>query len=645
MDLRKINLNWGDYIIMNIGWNFPSNNFAQLNGISEAGIETFRGAPYSSLAREICQNSLDAVLDKEKPVIVEFQKIYIDKYEVPGYEELKDAMNRCLDFWYERNNKKAADFFENSHKVISKERICVLRISDFNTEGLTGSDKEYDITPWQSLVKSSGVSDKSGSSGGSYGIGKSAPYVCSDIRTLFYSTYDIDGLIATQGVARLVSFRDKNGEITQGVGYYGNIERNTALKTDLGMDENFDRDKRTGTDIYIIGFMEEDNWKEEMVTSILEGFLLSIYYNRLLVKIDDITISKDSLPLIIEQFKSTAKYAYNYYQVLTSEESSIIKKDFAGLGEIELRVLVSPNLHRKVLISRSTGMKIFDKQNISSTIQFAAILTLIGEEVNHFFRNMESPQHDSWEPDRHTDKKKAKKLRSELFKFIREGILNIGRNNSTDEIDVEGVGEFLPDDISPIEIRDNDIDETISDKTKQIDIKVVDKVLIPNGIAKIYDIIAYEEVAAAGELVDDDSNGQGRKPTGEPNSTSGGIGTLTPAKGKEDGESLIRKYVEIGIASTRLFLTDKAVNKYKLIILPEKSAVNGFVKINLSGEQSNFESDIVSAYNDSDSTTLKCEKGKIFIDRIIENNKITISFVLDYSENCSMEVGLYGYQV
>lgn len=44
---------------MQIGWNFPSNNYGQLTGIGEAGIETFKGAPYSSLAREICQNSLD----------------------------------------------------------------------------------------------------------------------------------------------------------------------------------------------------------------------------------------------------------------------------------------------------------------------------------------------------------------------------------------------------------------------------------------------------------------------------------------------------------------------------------------------------------------------------------------------------------
>jgi len=632
---------------MGIGWNFPSNNFAQLNGISEAGIETFRGAPYSSLAREISQNSLDAVLDKDKAVIIEFQKFYIDKYDIPGYEELKDAMERCLDFWSSLNNKKAIDFFKNCCSVLNKEKISVLRISDFNTIGLTGSDKEYEITPWQSLVKSSGVSDKSGAAGGSFGIGKSAPFACSDIRTLFYSTYDINGLIATQGVSRIVSFKDKNDQITQGIGYYGNIERNTPLKTHLGMDETFDRKEKTGTDIYILGFMDDDNWKQEIIASVLEGFLLSIYDSKLIVKVGDVSISKESLPLIIEEYQSLAKYAYNYYQVLTSDQSILIKKDFAGLGEVELRVLLSKNMHRKVLIARSTGMKIFDKHSISSTIQFAAILSLKSEGVNQFFRDMESPQHDAWEPDRHTDKKAAKKRRSELFKFIKEEILNIGRSNSTEEMDAEGVGEFLPDDLLISEVqRNQDVEETISDKTKQVDIKVVDKVSVAKGIAKMYDILANEEAAATGEFSDnDDVDGESRRGTGKPNSSSGGIGTPTPAKEKDNGNASIKKFIEVGIVQTRLFLIDKDANKYKLIILPGKSAVDGFVEISLSGEQSNVEANILSAYNENDSSTLKCCKGKIFIDKIVEKSKLNLSFVLDYTDNCSMEVGLYGYQI
>ena len=190
---------------MAIGWNFPSSNFGTLNGIGEAGIETFKGTPYKSLAREICQNSLDAKDGSGKPVIVEFSCSQEASRSFHDYDTLSNAIDSCLSFWKKNNNKKTVDFFDKAQKVAEQNTIPVLRISDFNTTGLTGSDKDYN-TPWQNLVKASGVSDKGDNEGGSFGIGKSAPFACSNLRTVFYSTQDIHGLCASQGVARLVDF-------------------------------------------------------------------------------------------------------------------------------------------------------------------------------------------------------------------------------------------------------------------------------------------------------------------------------------------------------------------------------------------------------------------------------------------------------
>ena len=50
-------------------WNFPSNNFGQIFGIADSGVETFKGTPIKSLAREICQNSLDAALENENLLV------------------------------------------------------------------------------------------------------------------------------------------------------------------------------------------------------------------------------------------------------------------------------------------------------------------------------------------------------------------------------------------------------------------------------------------------------------------------------------------------------------------------------------------------------------------------------------------------
>ena len=42
---------------------------------------------------------------------------------------------------------------------MNDKNIDILRISDFNTTGLTGSKEPYAVNPWQSLIKSSGISE------------------------------------------------------------------------------------------------------------------------------------------------------------------------------------------------------------------------------------------------------------------------------------------------------------------------------------------------------------------------------------------------------------------------------------------------------------------------------------------------------
>ena len=70
-------------LIPNQKWNFPSNNYGQIFGIADSGVETFKGTPIKSLAREICQNSLDASLSKTQPIKIEFKTFEIDPKKVP----------------------------------------------------------------------------------------------------------------------------------------------------------------------------------------------------------------------------------------------------------------------------------------------------------------------------------------------------------------------------------------------------------------------------------------------------------------------------------------------------------------------------------------------------------------------------------
>lgn len=165
-------------------WNFPSNNFGQISGIADSGVETFNGTPMKSLAREICQNSIDANLKNGNPTRIEFVPFEIAPDEIPGFDDLTDAFERSLRFWSLQKSTKAKKFFNTAIAVTKQPKIKCLRISDFNTTGLTGSKEEYN-SAWCNLTKSTGASDKSGTNGGSFGIGKFAPYACSQFRTVF----------------------------------------------------------------------------------------------------------------------------------------------------------------------------------------------------------------------------------------------------------------------------------------------------------------------------------------------------------------------------------------------------------------------------------------------------------------------------
>ena len=399
---------------MNICWNFPSNNDGKISGISEAGIETFRGELLKSLAKEICQNSLDAVLDSKKRVLIEFKLYNIPLKEDRRISGLEEIFNLAKNYW--QGNEKTIRFLEKAEKNFKKEKIRVLRISDYNTTGLTGSDKKKNST-WNNLVKSTGVSDKTGSSGGSYGIGKSAPFACSDLRTLFYNTLDKDGLEAFQGVANLVSF-EKEDIVTQGTGYYGNSKDNTAIRN---MDSfgGYTR-KESGTDIYIIGFLDDEEWKKKVVEAILENFLISILNENIEIKVEDVLINKENLSFLMEKYKEDIELTYEYYQVLMEKDSQALEIEFKDLGKFKLYLLIKKDFKRRILISRSNGMKIFDKNRISSSIQFSGVCILEDDKLNSYFREMETPQHDNWESDRHRNPKEAEKMKKDFFSILRE---------------------------------------------------------------------------------------------------------------------------------------------------------------------------------------------------------------------------------
>ena len=159
-------------------WRFPDNRYTSENGLDTSDMEMFKRDPVSSLAREICQNSIDAAFGM-KPVIVEFSTFDIPREKIPDIERLSEQISACYD--YKKSSPKERPALTELKKAISQKNITCLRVSDFNTTGVEGASTSSRGTPFYNLTKGSGVSDKDGSSGGSKGIGKFASFVVSSI--------------------------------------------------------------------------------------------------------------------------------------------------------------------------------------------------------------------------------------------------------------------------------------------------------------------------------------------------------------------------------------------------------------------------------------------------------------------------------
>ena len=189
-------------------WRFPGNHFTKDEGLDTADMETFKKDAISSLARELCQNSIDArIPGSKKPVRIVFKSFEISKEDIPQRELLEKQIKACRDTW--ANSKKITLALDNMEKQIQKDTIVCLRISDFNTTGLIGVNNGGDDTPWHYLVHGSGLSEKSETSGGSKGIGKFATFVASYINTVFYSTKTISNEEGYEGICKLCSAKQE----------------------------------------------------------------------------------------------------------------------------------------------------------------------------------------------------------------------------------------------------------------------------------------------------------------------------------------------------------------------------------------------------------------------------------------------------
>ncbi len=623
----------------NYKWDFPSGSKKNI-GINNGNIETFKDNPIKALGREICQNSLDACFDKNKPVRVKFKSFSISKNEMPDYDGFNDAIERGYTFWKTQNNPKADAFYNKAKKVLASDEILCLRISDFNTIGLGGSDCLDDTqAPWTALVMSEGASSKDGSEGGSFGIGKFAAFANSSLRTVFYSTVDSDFKTASQGISCLATFINANEEKTFGEGFCGDDGK--PIYNQLALDKNFSRDSQeVGTDVYILGFFAANDWKQKLIASILDGFMLAIDHDMLVVDVDGEEISKGSLDSIMTRYKDYCDdYATDYYEVLKADTEWIEVPDYKNTGSLRIKLLVGQGLNRRVAMIRKTGMKILDRDHISGQIAFAGIMYIVGEEANKFLVGLENPAHTKWEPERYEENPdKAKRYISDLGRLLKDELKKLIEDQFGGEV-APALGNLLQS-ISGVS-GNNKLQDALVDEP--LELKTVVKKELPQQVTvkieKETDNSSFSGEEGGKDHGEDGSSGSG-KGFGSGDDGRGLAGYDN--KGGDNGNGEERKQVNKGIKllSRRPIMKDVPSGLYDFIIKPATSSDNATIEIGISGEDKSYRPDIemIEIIGQPD---IQCEGARIKGVKLVGGEKLKLNMKIKATDLVSFEVKCY----
>lgn len=451
-----------------INWAFPPKGTGNEQGYTNGGIESFKGKKLiENLAREICQNSLDAYNPqlseadgKRKPVRVRFDLRIVDRESHVMFKEYRECIDSCKDNWHDRMDARLERFIKGAEEMLERESIPVLVASDYNTTGLTGVNAEEDEdSAWRALAHADGTSvAKSSDSAGSYGIGKNAPFACTALSMVFYNTLAIDGGSAFQGVARLATIK-QNGRKTQGVGHYlwtDNEKPDFSKPISSGDDCSFCREfcrTEYGSDIIIVGFNEEDNWVEKMSIAITANFFDAIHRGLLEVSIQNEIINASSLPDVIDRYFKDAdtverRVVYEWYRALTEPENN--EPIFLSILEdedVQVYIRYEDGFKNRVAFFRANGMKTRTTRP-GSFQPYSAVVEVKRTAINELLRETEPVQHDRWDYKLITDdvnkKRKAKECIEKIDNEIKE-ILKV-RNEKLGEMSQDsGEGDYLPD--------------------------------------------------------------------------------------------------------------------------------------------------------------------------------------------------------
>ncbi len=400
-----------------------------------------QGGALSNLARENIQNSLDAHDPKkpDEPVNITFEKISLELSDsnIPGIDELEQIFIDHCDYQEKRSDRTTRDeiiatrkfFIENKNK-----KIDVIKISDSNTTGLEGADKSN--SKFDNLVFSEGSSLKEGPGGGSFGVGKNAPFAISPLRTIIYSSTYINDKNEKE---HALSIKSILGACQiEGREFYDNKIFLTDDNDNGITDKKFIEQKgflrsEVGTDIYILGIKDiqgfnVNDFVKYLAKEISENYFLSIFRKKLICTIKDdqghsktidhkniedrlernyILFSRKEdggvahFPYLNNNHKPTS---YLFFQAL-KENAIFEEKEIPFLGKVQLHLAFLPkdtdgNVVQTVAHTMRMREILMKVENHNPSLRYdksyVSIITVSDENGSINAAALENERHDLW---------------------------------------------------------------------------------------------------------------------------------------------------------------------------------------------------------------------------------------------------------
>ncbi len=360
-------------------------------------LKSIFGKEVESVFRESFQNSIDAVEDRNKPVIIHVNLETFTAEEIPSSAQLKKIFVACSG----SENVKAKNHFNEAIKILDSNEIPVLKISDFNTKGLTGGDEEKGGN-FYNFFKAVGSHNKGDTAGGSYGYGKSTNLAHSRFDLFFaHSSFSNQGSVSNvfMGCIRVCS-HNADGIEMRGIGSFG-LPGQKAIRDRKLIPRRFRRDSsELGTDIFIPAYRHHGEWQDNTIKAVLKNFWLAILRKKLVVKIGDIFINdgnldENMLRYFVDSVGSwKVDSPFPFYVAYMQGRKAVHRKD--KLGEVECYIISDKDGHTNSFACFRQNLMLIQHKRINSVIPYTGLFLCNDPNGNAILKKMEPPLHDSW---------------------------------------------------------------------------------------------------------------------------------------------------------------------------------------------------------------------------------------------------------